>query len=269
MLKEISVMTDMNDVVKAATAAGEVSEVPPINLPTKSPADYMERAKLELELRLNLRQEYEGLFQIWKNDAFADLEKKQDEVIAKGLKKYFEQWQEEQKPPEPVDIQKLLDQEYETFTIPVDYVKYGENGDETTHKVTFTLRELPQTVEKKFYGMFRGRLIDKLQDLESITQAGMEKSFEDRAKSFLSLFDESFDMLADAVLLCLNPFGKKRDIDREWVQNNIGSDRQWRIVEAQMKVNRLRDFFSKVSTSGRDMMMMKRPNFQALQTLAA
>jgi hypothetical protein len=262
-------MSDVNEATKIPKAVDETPEPPTIKLPTKPASEFLEQAKLELEVRLHLRQEYENLFTIWKNDAFADLEKKQDEIIAKGLKTYFDKWVEEQKPPEPVDIQKLLDQEYETFTIPVDYLKYDDDGVETVHKMTFTLRELPQSIEKKFYSQFKGRVIDKLQALEAITQAGMEKSFEERAKSFLEVFDESFDMLAEAVMLCLNPFNKKKEVTREWVQNNISSDRQWRIIEAQIKVNRLRDFFSKVSTSGQNMMMMRRPSFQVLQTLAA
>ena len=104
--------------------------------------------------------------------------------------------------------------------------------------------------------------------LESFTQAGMDQPFEQKAKAFLELFDESFDMLADAVVMCLNPFGRKKLVDRDWVQNNIGSDRQWSIVTAQIEVNRLRDFFSKVSQSGqRTMTTMRVPNFQQLQQL--
>lgn len=244
-------------------------QVEPVEIPTKPANEFLERAKLELELRLSLRQEYENLLTMWKNTELIDLEKKQNEIIAKGLEEYFKKWKEEQKPPEPQDIQVLLDQEYETFTIPIDCV--SEEG-EVDH-VTFTVRELPQSIEKKFYRQFKGKLLDKLQMLEAFTQSGIDKPFEDKAKSFLDLFDESFDILAEAVVLVINPFGKKKVhdgiVDKDWVQNNISSDRQWRIVEAQMKVNRLRDFFSKVSTSGQNMMMTTSPNFRALQGLVA
>jgi len=245
----------------------EVQSASEVNLPTRPTSEFLDRAKIELELRPLLRQEYETAFQIWKNNELSELAKKQDEVIAEGLKKYFETWKEEQKPPEPEDIQKLLNQEYETFVVPIDAVKY-ENGEEVEEKLTFTIRELPQSIEKKFYKQFREKLIDKLQMLEAVTQAGMDKPFEERVKAGLTLFDESFDILAQAVVYCLNPFGRKSFVTVTWVQDHIGSDRQWRIVEAQMKVNRLRDFFSKVSTSGRNLTMTRSPNFQALQQLA-
>lgn len=243
----------------------EDAGVPKVEV-SKPASDFLDRATIELEVRLKLRQEYENLFEIWKTTAFADLEKKQDEVIATGLKNYFEKWKEEQKPPEPQDIQKLLDQEYETFTVPVDYIKF-EGEEEKTERIIFTIRELPQAIEKRFYRQFKERLLDKVQLLEAFTQSGIDKPFEEKAKSFLTLFDESFDLLADAVVLVLNPFERRKSITKEWVQNNISSDRQWKIVEAQLKVNRLRDFFSKVSASGQNMMMTTRPNFRSLQQL--
>lgn len=256
-------MAETQKPIEEATAS-ELSEVP-----TKSAAEFLNQADTELRIRLNLRQEYEQLFKMWKDDEFASYAKKQDEVIAEGLKKYFAEWVEQQKPPEPDDIQKLLDQEYVTFHIKVQYF----DDEYETKSEMFTIRELPQSVEKKFYKQFREKIIDKLQHLEAITQSEIDKPFEDKAKAFLTLVDESFDMLSEAVVLCLNPFGKKKInevvLTTEWVQNNISSDRQWRIIEAQMKVNRLRDFFSKVSTSGQQTRMMMRPNFQALQQLVA
>jgi hypothetical protein len=252
------------------TTSGSVPDKVEISKPAQ---EFLEHAKLELELRLSLRQEYENLLQVWKNTEFVALEKSQDEIIAKGLKKYFEDWKAEQTPPKPEDIQQLLDQEYETFTIPIDVLKYTANdgGGETesVEHISFTVRELPQSVEKKFYRQFKDKLLGKLQMLEAFTQAGMDKSFEDKAKAFLGLFDESFDMLAEAVVLVINPFDRRKEINTKWVQDNISSDRQWRIIEAQMKVNRLRDFFSKVSTSGQNMRMMTSPNFRTLQGLVA
>jgi len=259
----------MPEVNVTTASPAEIPAVPP-EIPTKPAEEFLSDAKRELDLRLKLRQEYEQTFEIWKSTTFLEYEKKQEETIAKGLQEYIKKVEEERKPPEPGDIQKLLDQDYETFSIPI-HCYDDETGE--SKQVTFTVRELPQSVEKRFYRQFKGKIIDKLQMLEAFTQAGIDKPFEDKAKSFLELFDESFDMLAEAVVLVLNPFGKvQRDgvlITKEWVQNNISSDRQWRIVEAQLKVNRLRDFFSKVSTSGREMMTMRRPNFQALQELAA
>lgn len=240
---------------------------PDVVIPTQPTNEFLstaEKAKIELAVRISCRQEYEQLFEIWKNNSLIELEKKQNEVIQKGLQAYYEEWKKEQKPPEPEDIQVLLDQEYETFTLPVDVMNIVDN---TVERRTFVIRELPQAIEKKFYRQFKVNLLNKISELEALVQSEMDTTFENKVKAGLNLFDESFDVMADAVVMILNPFGNK-DIDRAWVQNNICSDRQWRIIEAQMKVNRLRDFFSKVSTSSQNMMMMKRPNFQALQQLA-
>lgn len=235
-------------------------------LHTKTASEFLEQSAIELRVSLKMRKEYESLLQIWKNNELADLEKKQEEIIAKGLRTYFEKLKEEQKPPEAQDIQKLLDQEYETFTIPITYVKYTDNV-ESTELMTFTVRELPQSVEKKFYRQLKEKLKGKASLLEAFVQSGIDKPFEEKVDAFLSLIDESFDLLADATLLVLNPFNRRKEITKEWVQENISSDRQWKIVEAQLKVNRLRDFFSKVSASGQNVMMTTRPNFQSLQQL--
>ncbi len=242
----------------------EKTSEPTPSLPVKPTVDFLTRTQIEMELRPMLREEYEHMYQIWKSKDFAELGQKNEQIINEGLKKYFEEWKQQQTPPTPEDLQKLLDQDYETFTVPLNW----ENEEGKEESVTFTLRELPQSTEKKFYKQFKERLLPNLQMLEAITQAGMDKPFDEKAKAVLALFDESFDILADAVVLCLNAYGRKAYINRQWVQDHIGSDRQWRIVEAQMKVNRLRDFFSKVSTSGQNMMTMRRPNFQALQELS-
>lgn len=260
-------MPDVNDQPGVSPDVKPATE--PV-VPITPAAEFLDRAKIELDMRLMLRQEYERTFQMWKANEFADLEKRHDEIIIEGLKKYYQKVEEERKPPTTEDIQKLLDQEYETFSVPVQ-IANQESGE--AEQVMFAIRELPQSVEKRFYQQFKAKVMDKIQLFAAMEQSDIDKPFEDRAKAYLTMFDESFDMLAEATTLVLNPFGKRKHkevvIDKEWVQNNIGSDRQWRIVEAQIKVNRLRDFFSKVSTSGQDMRMTMRPNFRALQQLVA
>ena len=236
------------------------SEQEPVNAKT----EWQDRATWELQARVNMRKEYEGLFEIWKEKELVKLAADQEVMIREGLEKLVTKAQEDQKPPTDVELQQVLDKEYLTFTVPVDY--YDSESDKHKNE-TFTIRELPQSIEKQFYRQLKDKIIGKAQMLEAFTQAGMDKPFEEKAKAFLELFDESFDMLADAVLLCLDPFGRKK-LTKEWIQDNIGSDRQWRIVETQIEVNRLRDFFSKVSQSGqRTMTTMRAPNFQQLQQL--
>src|ERR1700756_2127844 len=198
----------------------EQSDVAPeIGVPTKPTSEFLDRAKLELELRLQFRQEYEQILLIWKNTELVALEKRQEEAIAKGLKNYFEEWKKEQKPPEPENIQSLLDQVYAEFRLPVDYV--DANGD--VQKEVFTIRELPQRIEKEFYRRFKKNLLEKISELEALVQSEMEHSFEDKMKAGLTLFDESFDVMAEAVTLILNPFGRNTKINAKWVQDNISS----------------------------------------------
>lgn len=248
-------------VEKEVTKQNDVSVDPPITTPA-----WVERSELETKIRIEIRKEYEVLLQLWKDSELNDLAKNHEKIIAEGLQKLFEKWVEEQKPPTNDDIQKLLSQEYETFTLKVDYLN-DENEEKSD---MFTIRELPQTLEIKFFQSFQKRIIDKSQALAALAQQEIDQPFEQKVKSVLTLVSEGFDVLADAVAIILNPFGKKAYVTREWVQNNISSDRQWNIIDAQIKVNKLKDFFSKVSLSGQQTqtMMGNVPRFQQLQQLA-
>ena len=230
---------------------------------TLSP-EWIDRQRWEADLRLKLRAEYEQLFDLWKADELDKVRKEYDIVVAEGIKKSIEEWKAEQKPPTHEEIQELLAQEYEQFTLPVNYL--GTDNEEKNE--SFTIRELPQAAEIKFYKQFKSKIISKVAMLQAFDQENLNATFEDKAKAMLEIIDDGFNVLADAVVIILNPFDKNKDIDRTWVQQNISSDRQWRILEAQLKVNRLKDFFSKVSQSGQSMQMtMTGQNFQRLQQL--
>lgn len=222
------------------------------------------RLEVEAQIRPALRMEYEALYSLWKADDLDKVRKESEKIATEGIGKLFDQWKEEQKPPTDDQIQLLLNQEYASFNLQVEF-----NGeDDTLQTTTFVIRELPQSAEKKFYKQFKDKVLTKAGSLEALTQATMDRPFEEKAKAFLDLFDESFDMLADAVVICLNPFGKDKKVTRDWVQNNISSHRQWQLVEAQIRVNRLKDFFSKLSQSGQSTQtMLGGLNFQQLQQL--
>lgn len=221
------------------------------------------RQHWEAETSLRLRKEYETLLIIWKQTELQELDKKNEDTIKLGLEEYYKKAQEQQKPPSDEDIEKLLNQEYKEFNIRVDYVD-GED----TRSEQFVIRELPQASEKRFFKHFREKIMVNAQALESLVQETIDQPFEAKAKAFMDLFYESFDILAEAVVIILNPFNKKTFVTREWVQNNIGSDRQWNIVEAQIGVNRLKDFFSRVSQSGlMTQTAMTGQRFQQLQQL--
>ena len=228
-------------------------------------SDAVDRKKWEMELRVSLRSEYEQLFKVWKQTDLVELARGQDKAIQEGLVALFNKHLEEQKPPTHEDIQQLLNQEYEVF--PIKVLTTDDSG--TEKEELFTIRELPQAAEKHFFKQFKDKILSRSQELMAFTQEGMDKPFEEKAKAFMDLFDDSFDMLADAVVIVLNPFGKRTDITRTWVQASIGSDRQWRIVEAQIQVNRIKDFFSRVSQSGlATQTMLTGQRFQQLQQLA-
>lgn len=142
-------------------------------------------------------------------------------------------------PPKQEDIQKLLDQEYLTFTIQVPWPG--------TDKKEYVIRELPQAAEKKFYRQVKDQLLPKAKDIAAISFKLLEGNVEDKVRSVLETFDSTFDILADGVVIVLNPRDEVKEITRDWVQDNISSGRMWNILEAQMAANRLRDFFSKAS----------------------
>lgn len=247
----------------------EANDVKDVNVITPEWAD---RNRWELEQRVKLRQEFEQSFEIWKTKEFASLKADQDVIIKKGLEELYAKYKEEQKPPTPEEITELLNQDYETFPVKVQVENNKEDGPEYTTEL-FTIRELPQSAEIRFYKLFQDKIINKAADLQAFTQEGIDMPFETKVKSILNVIGESFDIMAETALIALNPFGKRKirgiDIDREWVQNNISSNRQWSIIEAQLKVNRVKDFFSRVSASGQQtQMMMTGVNFQQLQRLA-
>ena len=242
----------------------------PIKSESEVQPEWIDRKKWELDQRLMMRQEFEKSYEIWKLNDLQEVEKKNQEIIKEGLEKLYEKYKEEQKPPTPEDIAVLLNQEYETF--PVKLQVEDPTGQEDPTTELFTIRELPQSVEIKFYRQFKDKIIDKATELQAFTQESIDMPFETKVRSILEVFGESFDMLAETVTIVLNPFGKRKvkrqDIDRVWVQNDISSNRQWSIVEAQLKVNRVKDFFSRISSSGQQtQMMMSGVNYQQLQQL--
>jgi hypothetical protein len=231
------------------------TEVQPATV-TQTP-EWIEKHRIRGEVYLEVRKECEMLLKVWKDEELDGVRKEYEKVMQAELTRIRTQIEEEQKPPTHEDLQALLSQEYDTFTLPVNV---GKTHEETK---TFTIRELPQDSELKFYHQFKEKLIEKAQSLKAFTQAGMDMQFEDKAKAVLELIDESLGALADAVVIVLNPFGDDPEITRKWVQSNISSNRQWNIVEAQLKVNRIRDFFSRVSLSGlKTKTMLEGPSIQ-------
>lgn len=234
----------------------------------KTPIDlWLVRQQMEAELRPVMRKEFQELFQFWKDNELAELDKKYNITIQEELPKLFKEWAEAQKPPTEQELQKVLNQEYVTFTLDIEEVKeFEDERDPEIVKRHFVIRELPATIEKRFYGTIKQRLLTKSSEIQSLVQANMEIPFEEKMKRTLNLFEDAFEILAESTVMCLNPFGKKAYVTKEWVQDHLSLDRQWRIIETQIQVNRLRDFFSKISQSGQMMTTtLNGVNIQLLQ----
>lgn len=235
-----------------ATGESALSEVKPLNEPLEM---------LESRLRNDIRQEYETRFEVWKAKDLAALAEKQDALVQKAVAEYMQKLEEERKPLTKEQIQQLLDQEYNTFPI-----KLRVNGE----MQEFTIGELPQKAEKRFYMKFKEQLTAKASVVAALAQQTMDRPLEEKIKAFLETFDGAFEILAEAVVIVLNYDGSKKEITKDWVQENLNSNRMWNIVQAQMEVNKLRDFFSQVSLSGlKTQSLMTGLNAQNLPLLQA
>lgn len=218
------------------------------------PPEHVEYYKqIEAKLRLDAEQR----LLIWKKTELADLQKETDDKVRDAVAEFWDKWKAEQEPPTPKEIQDMLSQEYVEFQLPLAI------GSEMR---TFVIRELPQKIERKFYRQFKDQIATYGPQIAAFTQAQMGQTFEKTVVAFMDTFDNAFDIIADGVVLVLNPFDTDKDITREWAQNNISSSRMWNIVQAQIKVNRLRDFFSQLYQAGQSAEMMTTPlSFQGLR----
>lgn len=205
-----------------------------------APADVSQ--ELYNKIRDSIDLEYQQRFLIWKKQELSDIEAKMDDKVRDLVAEFWEKWKEEQKPPTAEEIQKLLSQEYVEFPIKI----IGRDKKERT----FVLRELPQKVERKFYREFKERLKNYGPQIAAFAQANIGSTVEQQLFHVLDSIDGAFDIIADGVAICLDPFGEDPDMTTEWVQDNISIKRSWDILEAQSQVNRLRDFFSQLYQAG-------------------
>lgn len=217
------------------------------------------------ELRKQIETEYQTRFEVWKTKELANLQEEQNRTIEEEIQKLYKKIQDEQKPLTKEEIQTLVDQEY--AEIPIKVSVEGEDGERKV--IDFMIRELPQSVERKFYRQFKTRLKDKGSELAAFTQVNRERPMEEQLMSFMETFDGAFDVLADAIVLILNPRGNKDWLTTEWVANNLSSNRMYSIILAQVEVNKLRDFFSRLFQSGqRATTLVTPPNMDQLRQLA-
>lgn len=191
------------------------------------------KATMRPTVRLELEEEY-----LKKYDEFRTELREASQV---QIKKLMEEWKASQEPLSQKDLQKLLNQEYQTFDVPL-VVRSGVKRN--TVKRQFTLVELPQEFENRFVSILKDRIIPILEKLNS-AQFSFDANWTVSLQKAIDTFPDVLQTVSELVAICLNPWGDEEDITAEWVRRNISSIRQVRIVRGQVEVNKYRDFFSK------------------------
>lgn len=200
-------------------------------------------------LRVEIEKEVQGRYAAKFAKEIEDFRTKMQADNDAALQRVIDDWKAQQQPPTVEEIHTLLSQEYLTFPVVIPW----ESETSTEKERTFTIRELPQSIEKKFYKNFKEQVISRASDLGALTFDMLEGDVGAKITKLLEVLDPAFDLMADAVVMILNPRGKEKEISREWVQENLSSYRQWNIIYAQVQVNRLRDFFSQLSRGSKGM----------------
>jgi hypothetical protein len=153
------------------------------------------------------------------------------------LKKEIAKIQENSKPPDPKELERLLTQEYQEFKVKILVgVKQVERE--------FVIHELPQKMEKKFIKEIQKTIGPKLQ--EAITSQWSGSSVLDNIQRVIDTLPEAMDMMAECCAIALDPY-KEEGITAEWVRDNMSSYRIMNVIQAQLTAGRVRDFISAVS----------------------
>lgn len=158
-----------------------------------------------------------------------------DKMIKDAVQKFEEEERKARQPLSQAELQQLVSKEYVTFKVEVT--------DEDEQKHTFTLRELPQSIEKELYSIIKDKLIE-------LSKEGSNIDFKDgrdileKITNLADMFEPVQDVLAQLCSICLNPKKKLTHVTPEWVKNNLSNYRIVHILLAQTEVNRMRDFFS-------------------------
>jgi hypothetical protein len=156
---------------------------------------------------------------------------------AKAIENQLKVIRDANKPPTPEELEKLLSQEYATFTIEVIQRK-GQ-------KKQFTIRELPQATEMKFMRVIQNTLVPRLKELASVEWTNTS-SVAEKMQRIIDIIPEAMDMLAECCAIALDPYSEE-GITKEWVQLNLSSFRIMSIIEAQVTAGKFRDFFAALS----------------------
>lgn len=183
------------------------------------------------ELVTEIRAEFEG-----KMNSQLDIIKKENQKAIEGA---IAEMRKKIEPPKPDELQAILDQEYIEFK-----VKVHASGDERT----FTIRELPQAIERKILKEIKKQAIPLAIELQGVSFTTLlDGDPIKKIADLLNAFDPVLGMFCEMAATILNPFGKDDEVNAEWVQKNLSSQRILAIIAAQFECNKVRDFFSLLS----------------------
>lgn len=220
------------------TAIENTSVVPSVKKPT------LEELKKQVptEVLSALETELRKVDAIERTKDLAKLKEENTIALTKAVESKFDDFKKSQEPLKPEEIQQMLSQDYVTFKVKVPWLGEGD----TEAEKEFTIRELPQSAEKKFYQTAKKELLNKVSELAALDFKVIDGDVMQQITGLMEIFEPVFDVLADACVISLNPRGKDSRVDRKWVQDNLTSYRILAVVNAQIEVNKLRDFFSQL-----------------------
>jgi len=156
------------------------------------------------------------------------------------------EFKEKMTPPTPEQLQKLLTQELLEFKIIIK----GRGKDEKEER-HFVIQELPQKIEKKLLRLAKDRLVPIATEISSLTMNLLEGDAAKKLIDLMNAFEPVLDVLCSMAATILNPYGDLEDVDEQWVQDHLTTQRIATIVVAQFECNRLRDFLLLASKSFR------------------
>ena len=195
------------------------------------------KKELRKEIEIDLIKQYDAEYARQLQEHVKKMDAENQELIQKAIEK----WRQEQEPLSNADISTLLNQEYQTFDIKLPF-----GGAEKT----FVITELPIKTEKRFYGLIKEKLVPKLRDINLMSDP--DQTLEQQAITLFNIIDPAMEILAEAVVICLDPRKETPELTPEWVQENLSAFRAWNIVQTQIEVNKVRDFLSSVSPNSQN-----------------
>lgn len=161
------------------------------------------------------------------------------EASEKAISAELEKIREANKPPDPAELSKLLNQEYVEFTL-----KVRGRGPSPVDK-DFVIRELVQATEIRLVKLIQTALLPRIKELSSLDwQTGTTA---DKLQQFLNALPDSLELLHSVCKIILDPYEEDVVITEEWVSRNLSFTRIVFILDAQILANRYRDFLSLAS----------------------